>query len=104
MTPHRAVGKHKRLVFTDHYSLQLIFENIPLKPYQKRTIDKQTVWNTNKPGGWDKYNELSDDNDDLNRLADDNLANTTELDQKLEKIMNKIKYKSFGKVSFSNRN
>ena len=47
--------------------------------------------------------ELSDDNDDLNRLAEDNLANTTELDQKLEKIMNKIKFKSFGKVSFSNK-
>ena len=103
MTPHRSVGKNKKLVYTDHFTLLLMFKNIPINPKRKSIVEKQTVWNTNKPAGWDTYKELTDDNDDLENLAMEVITDTTEFNQKLDKIMNKIKFRSFGKVSFTNK-
>ena len=103
MTTHRYVGNKKSLIYTDHFSLQLMFENIPLKPRQKCATLKETVWNTNKPGGWDKYKDLTEADDDLNSLAEDDLSNSTEYNHKMDKIMDKVKFKCFGKVSFTNK-
>ena len=93
MTTHRSVGKKKSLIYTDHFSLQLMFENIPLKPRQKCATLKETVWNTNKPGGWDKYKDLTEADDDLNSLAEGGLSNSTEYNHKMDKIMDKFKFK-----------
>ena len=64
---------------------------------------KETVWNTNKPGGWDKYKDLTEADDDLNSLAEGDLSNSTEYNHKMDKIMDKVKFKCFGKVSFTNK-
>ena len=103
VTPHRPVGRGKKLVYTDHFSLHLIFENIPLKSFNKPVKEKQAVWNTNKAGGWEAYKESTEENDDLINLANEEHLNATEYYKKLENIMNKIKFKCFGKVSFTNK-
>ena len=69
----------------------------------KKCKENQIMWNTNKSGGWEKFKDITDDNKDLKELLDDeNMESPTVFNDNLEKIMNKVKFKSFGKVSFSN--
>ena len=49
------------------------------------------------------YKELTEENKDLDKLADEDISNPTSFNTKLERIMNKLKFRSFGKVTFSNR-
>ena len=42
---------------TDHYTFVLKFKDMKLKQDDK--VEKSVIWNTNKPGGWIKYKELS---------------------------------------------
>ena len=103
MTPHRAIDKQKKLVYTDHRPLFLVFENLPMNNKKSIPSIKNTVWNTNKPGGWDIYKELTDSNDDLEKLVEEDISEPSKFNHKFEKIVNKIKFKSFGKVTFTNR-
>jgi hypothetical protein len=63
VTPHHA--RNKKLTYTDHVSINIIFKNIPLKTSDFPTSEKITIWNTNKKGGWDSYKELTSDNKTL---------------------------------------
>jgi hypothetical protein len=103
MTPHSSIGRGKKLVYTDHDPLHLIFNNLPLNTKKKAPTEEYTVWNTNKPGGWNVYNELTEDNADLEKLAIADIADTNEFSNKLQKITKKITFKSFGKVTFTNK-
>ena len=103
-TPHRAIGKGQRLIFTDHFSLHLIFKNLLTKSLTKPVDEKHIMWNTNKPEGWNYFKELTENNQDLNELLEDkNVNSPTIFNERLERISNKAKYKAFGKVTFSNR-
>ena len=101
-TPHRA-GKGK-LIYTDHYSLYLILKGMTLiNPAMKKDIS-EVIWNTNKPGGWTKYKELTDDNTDLDRIVEKaEEISPNEMMESIEKITKKIKFKCFGKVQSSRR-
>ena len=102
-TPHRAMGKRQELIFTDHYSLYLTFKDLHVRSMIPRVSESQIMWNTNKPGGWEKYKELTENNRDLEELLkDDKITSTTEFNEALEKTMEKVKHNAFGKVSFSN--
>ena len=102
-TPHRAIGKRQELIFTDHYSLYLTFKDLHVRSMIPRVSESQIMRNTNTPGGWGKYKELTENNRDLEELLeDDEITSTTEFNEALEKTMEKVKYKAFGKVSFSN--
>ena len=104
ITPHRAIGKAKRLVYTDHFSLHLIFKNLIKMSSVKKSSQKQMLWNTNKSGGWESYKDLTEDNPELTKLLeDDDISTPTPFNENLQKIMNKVKFRAFGKVSFSNR-
>ena len=61
-TPHRVV-KGKKLIDADHYSMHFILKGMPLKNPSMRKNEEQVIWNTNKPGGWSKYNDLTENND-----------------------------------------
>ena len=103
-TPHRAIGKGQRLIFTDHFSLHLVFKNVLTKSLTKPVDEKHIMWNTNKPEGWNCFKELTENNQDLNELLEDeNVNSPTIFIERLERIINKAKYKAFGKVTFSNR-
>ena len=103
ITPHRSIGKKKNLIYTDHFSMVFILKNLPMVKKKIQHEEKITVWNTNKSGGWDMYKELTKENKDLDKLADEDISNPTSFNTKLERIMNKLKFRSFGKVTFSNR-
>ena len=102
MTPHRPAGR-KKLIYTDHFPILVTFKNIPVCMSKDKQTEKHSVWNTNKTGGWEMYKNLTEDNDDLESLAKGNISDTTEYNQKLETLMNKVKFRAFGKVSFTNK-
>ena len=62
-----------------------------------------TVWNTNKPVGWDKFKELTEENYQLENLALEEIFDPTYFNEKFQRIMTKVNFRSFGKVTFSNR-
>ena len=56
----------------DHYPLILMFSNLPIR---ENTLWKETkkeehriIWNTNKDGGWKEYKEVTENNDELDRI------------------------------------
>ena len=67
-TPSRSVNGS--LKHPDHYALQLVFKNIPMKETKPTTGSKHIVWNTRKKDGWLKYKEVTEDNSIFNDIAD----------------------------------
>ena len=58
----------------------------------------ETSWNTMKPGGWKKYQELSDKMaEKINQIAADEGLEDEEVMPRVDKIQDKIKFAAFGK-------
>ena len=70
---------------------------MPLKNPSMKKDEDQVIWNTNKPGGWTKYKDLTDNNNELDVIRE-KAENMTS-----NEMMKKIKYKCFGKVNNSRR-
>ena len=60
------------------------------------------MWNLNKEGGWNKYNELMEENDIFKKIANDDTKNPTQLMQEIDKELSKVKFTAFGKVTVRN--
>ena len=60
------------------------------------------MWNLNKEGGWNKYNELTEENDIFKKIANDDTKNPTQLMQEIDKELSKVKFRTFGKVTVRN--
>ena len=97
-TPHRPIGKGK-LRFTDHFSLLLKFKNLPTKKMWKKFQNRNIIWNTKREGGWEKYKTMTEDNQELVDLLDNDRLDSTQLVKKIEHVMTKIKFQAFGKVT-----
>ena len=76
----------------------MLFKNIPLKPTQAVGCVKVTRWNTNKPGGWEAYEEMITDNDKLKDIARGAINDPDIIMSKIDKELERIKYKTFGKA------
>ena len=99
-TPHRA-GKGK-LIYADHYAMHFIMKGIPLKTPVMKKDSSQVIWNTNRPGGWEKYQEMTEHNIEFDKIVEEAEEMTSkEIMGKMEKISTKIKFKCFGKVKNS---
>ena len=100
-TPHRMVNG-KKLIYADHYTLHFILRGMPMKNPKMKVNKSEVIWNTNKPGGWSKYKEMTENNTDLDSIAEsaENLT-SNEIMTRLENKTSKIKYRSFGKVKNS---
>ena len=100
-TPHRVVNG-KQLIYAGHYTLHFILRGMPMKNPKMKVNKSEVIWNTNKPGGWSKYKEITENNTDLDSIAEsaENLT-SNEIMTRLENKTSKIKYKSFGKVKNS---
>ena len=99
-TPHRA-GKGK-LIFTDHFSLFFKMKGIPLRNPTMRVKNSEVIWNTNKPGGWSKYKECTENNAELDRIVEQaEKMSTNVMMKKIESVTTKMKFKCFGKVNNS---
>ena len=94
--PSRPISKTKS-VFPDHYPLILEFHNLP-REKQKQQSDSYTIWNTNREGGWEKFRELTNNAEEFVEILENENVSATELMNNIEKKLNKIKFKAFGKV------
>ena len=85
--------------FSDHLSCILSFKNLPAKS-NKVGIPKETRWNTNTPGGWKQYTELTQNNRKLEEIASNAIfCKSDEIETSIEKELNNVKYQAFGKIS-----
>ena len=100
-TPGRPINK-KKTTFSDHFSLNLIFKNLPLKSNLAIGGNKHTMWNTNKVGGWEVYKLLTDNNENLKSIPE-NDVDTSVVMKKIQDELEKAKYKAFGKVTVKSR-
>ena len=99
-TPGRPLGNNK-MCYPDHYGIIFVMENIPLANGKAR-CKKYKIWNLKKDGGWNKYNELTDENKRFNEVSEDESKNPTVIMDIIEKELTKVKFKAFGKVSVRN--
>ena len=93
-------GKYK-LVYSDHFPLLLTFSNLPRS--EEENIEKQVKWNLAKEDGWKHYKENEDLLDKLEDVVENEETSIEETKHKFDKIHNKIKFKTFGKVTISNK-
>ena len=121
-SPVRPISKLKG-VTSDHFPMIVTFKDLPLKNAQSKSkTDKYTMWNTNKDGGWQEYENLTRKDDifenicmdidmDINGkkgldmdvngnkgLVPSPTDDVTESMNKLSKVMTKVKHTAFGKV------
>ena len=90
------MGKSHKLVYSDHFSCILTLTDIP-RAREKR-VEKQAVWNLTKEGGWEKYKLLTDKySEALNQAIEEGDTMDDKMEA-FEKVHEKIKFKSFGKV------
>ena len=97
ITPYRTISKSKK-TFTDHYTMIVLFKNIPLKPVKNIGCRKVTRWNTNKEGGWETYKEMAAGNNKLIEIANANSEDSNDIMKKIDNELDKIRYQAFGKV------
>ena len=95
------MGRKYKLVFSDHFTCLLTFANLPRRKEAKEA--KKVVWNLAKEGGWDKYKMLTDGYSQVLRNVIETEETVEEKMNRFEKILDKIKYKAFGKVSIGEK-
>ena len=89
----------KKVVYPDHYPLILTFKNIPLNSSQISINPKFTMWDTNKVGGWEAYQAMTENNVKLREIAEDTIEdNPDKIMTAIRKELDKVKFAAFGKV------
>ena len=101
--PRRVVtkGKNLGLHFADHFPLVIKLE----MPKAETIPDKDVGWNLGKPGAWEEYAKVSEEEaEHVQELAENEFITNEQLMNKLDKLQNKIKYKTFGKTKPKTKN
>ena len=58
------------------------------------------VWNTMKPNGWEKYENLTDEKAaEFDEIIEDNEITIEKVVEDFDKMLNRIKYSAFGKTT-----
>ena len=70
----------------------------PLRKAKAPPCNKEVIWNTRCKDGWNKYKENTENNKKLIKTAELDTSNPEEILKAIEKELNKVKHKSFGKV------
>ena len=82
-------------MFSDHFLIIVEFENLSKGWIAK---DKESSWNQNKPGGWEKYKALTETaSEKMDSIIENEELSIEEISNKIEKIETKIKFQSFGR-------
>ena len=101
--PRRVVSKNGVLTytFTDHYSCKI---DILMPASGGQAMVEEKRWNTNKPGGLEKYRDVSDDYAvRMKEIILDRGKSYEEVMQEIDKIQDKIKYTSCGKTKIKRK-
>ena len=97
------VNRKPELIYPDHFPALIEFTNLPKKIKIKHS--KITRWNLAREGGWDMYNQLTDKySDKLEKIVENEYLSIQDIMKEFSSILDKIKYKAFGKVTLSNKN
>ena len=64
---------------------------MPLRNQKMKKNESQVIWNTNKSGGWSKYKEMTENNEELEHIIEsaDNLT-PNETMKRMENVSTKI--------------
>ena len=85
--------------YSDHYSFVLKLSNLPM---EKQKQEQVTQWNLAKPGGWEKFKELSENKSKIvDDAVEDEDRTVEDIFSKFESVLNKIKFQAFGKRSMN---
>ena len=89
-----------RMVYPDHFPVLLTLTNLPL---EKEVHDEKVVrWNLAKDGGWEEYRKGSEKIEEkILGVVGNHEISIEEKMKEIDKIHNKVKYKSFGKVTIT---
>ena len=103
-TPKRVIWRKKEFtsVYTDHFTMEIVLSGMPRR---NQTLEKSSVWNLGKPGGWEEYERLTD----MRAGEIDTIANSSDvpIDVKFKKIVNvemEVKFQAFGKTRGKSNN
>ena len=99
-TPARVVRRNgaAREIYTDHFSTLLTLRNLPRG--NDMVEGRRTMWNLSKEGGWKKYEELTNEyGEKIVKVVTNEELSIEEAMKRFEKIHDKIKFRSFGKVT-----
>ena len=95
----KSKGKHK-FIYPDHFPWLLPFVYLPKEREQKE--EKLVRWNLAKEGGWDRYNKLTEKYvETILKVVENKEMSIEEINDKFEKLHDKIKFKAFGKVTIN---
>ena len=97
-TPRRVMRKKTGVVstYTDHFSLEVVMEGLPTK---QTTEHPKPRWNLAKPGGWERYEKLTEEAaEKIVRVVNDEKLNEEEIMKGVDAIETKVKFKAFGKT------
>ena len=100
----RSIGPKKkpRLIYPDHFPSLLTLSNLPRR--QEKSDEKTSRWNLAKEGGWKSYTEVTERyTTAVDNLIEDKESNIEETKHKFDKILDKIRFKSFGKVTINKK-
>ena len=92
-TPSRPVSKGLR--HSDHYALLLVLKNLPANQRTKTYAKSIVRWNTNKPGGWERYFALASESKKLIEISQETSMEPEKLTRIFVQELESIKYKSF---------
>ena len=96
-TPRRVKRNKKKqiTIFTDHFSLKVELKGVP----RRQTNNQQeSIWNQGKPGGWDRFENLTNEASEKIKEVSEKETNIDKAMAKLENIDTKIKFQAFGKT------
>ena len=95
--------KKRSLVFSDHFSCILTFQNMKMNKDDKRKM-KETKWNLAKEDGWKRYKEISDiEAAKIVNAVEDETKSVEEVMKVFDKVHESIKFKAFGKVTIKEK-
>lgn len=88
-TPKRIV-KNGQDVSTDHLSFIIKFKDLPAASKVPKK-EEFTLWNTKKPGGWEKYKELMEGCSEIDDINENQNMTSTEAFSRILKFQESIK-------------
>ena len=85
----------QRMIRSDHFPLIMVLKNMPKA---KMMVKRESWWNLHKPGGWEVYKAAMEEaSEKIDNITRDESLEIDEVMTKTDAIMNKVKYKAFGK-------
>ena len=101
-TPVRVTTSRRRMTLrpTDHFSLLLEL----WLPRKERSHKRPTVWNKNKPGGWEAYKAMTEAvQSKMEKVIEDEEIPIEEVMKRLDKMQEKIKHATLGKTKVKSK-